>query len=106
MTDDWDPSIPEHKQLGHAIELGNGIPEMRPLHTVRTALKTVGLNVEYEEDLAARNDDIPWYYPIEGDIFKAQTAWDLVTVWRMSWSGKLVSHNAMRLMELVGIGEF
>jgi hypothetical protein len=21
-------------------------------------------------------DDIPWYYPLEGDIRKAQTAWD------------------------------
>ncbi|KAF5357246.1 hypothetical protein D9756_006668 [Leucocoprinus leucothites] len=103
MTDDWDPSIPEHKALAHQIELGNGIPEMRPLRLARDALKNVGFEIEHEEDLADRPDPIPWYYPLEGDITKAQTFWDYITVWRMSWSGKLVSHNAIRLMEWFGI---
>ncbi|TFY60256.1 hypothetical protein EVG20_g7481, partial [Dentipellis fragilis] len=69
----------------------------------REALKTVGFQIEHEEDLAERPDVVPWYYPLEGDIWKAQTVWDYFTVWRMSWSGKLVTHNAMRLMELVGL---
>jgi sterol 24-C-methyltransferase len=103
MTDDWDPSIPSHKALAHEIEFGNGIPEMRPLRKAREALHTVGFTIEHEEDLAARPDEVPWYYPLEGDISKAQTFWDYLTVWRMSWSGKLVSHNAMRLMEFVGL---
>jgi len=99
MTDTWDPSIPEHKALAHEIELGNGIPEMRPLSEAREALKAVGFKIEHEEDLADRPDSVPWYYPLEGDIFKAQTAWDYFTVWRMSWSGKLVTHNALRVLE-------
>ncbi|KAH9994692.1 S-adenosyl-L-methionine-dependent methyltransferase [Russula vinacea] len=99
MTDSWDPSIPEHKALAHEIELGNGIPEMRPLAKAREAIKKVGFRIEHEEDLAERPDAVPWYYPLEGDIFKAQTAWDYFTVWRMSWSGKLVTHNALRLLE-------
>lgn len=103
MTDAWDPSNPEHKELAHKIELGNGIPEMRPLALARKALHDVGFEVLHEEDLADRPDEIPWYYPLEGDISKAQTWWDYFTVWRMSWSGKLVSHNAMRIMELVGM---
>ncbi|KAG6849773.1 hypothetical protein H0H93_005289 [Arthromyces matolae] len=103
MTDTWDPSNAEHKRLAHAIELGNGIPEMRPLRLARQALQTVGFQVEHEEDLADRGDEIPWYYPLEGDISKAQTFWDYFTVWRMSWSGKLVTHNALRLFEAVGI---
>jgi sterol 24-C-methyltransferase len=103
MTDTWDPSIPEHKAVAHQIELGNGIPEMRPLRMARDAMKTVGFEMMHEEDLAARPDVIPWYYPLEGDIFKAQTLWDYITVWRMSWSGKLVSHNFIRLMELFGL---
>jgi sterol 24-C-methyltransferase len=102
MTDRWDPSIPEHKALAHEIELGNGIPEMRHLHKAREALKTVGFEIEHEEDLADRPDSVPWYYPLEGDIFKAQTAWDYFTVWRMSWSGKLVTHNALRVLEFFG----
>ena len=103
MTDDWDPSDPEHKELAHMIELGNGIPEMRPLRLARQALEHVGFVVEHEEDLAARPDPIPWYYPLEGDISKAQTFWDYLTVWRMSWSGKLVSHNFMRIAEFLGV---
>src|ERR1700733_13372182 len=102
MTDTWDPSIPSHKALAHQIELGNGIPEMRSLRQAREALKIVGFQIEYEEDLAQRPDPIPWYYPLEGDISKAQTFWDYFTVWRMSWSGRLVSHNIVRIMELFG----
>ncbi|KAF9239835.1 S-adenosyl-L-methionine-dependent methyltransferase [Melanogaster broomeanus] len=103
MTDAWDPSNPKHKELAHAIEFGNGIPEMRPLAKAREALVNVGFTIEHEEDLADRPDEVTWYYPLEGDIFKAQTAWDYFTVWRMSWSGKLVTHTAIRLFELVGL---
>jgi sterol 24-C-methyltransferase len=103
MTDAWDAANPEHKALAHEIEFGNGIPEMRPLAKSREALKAVGFSIEHEEDLAERPDEVPWYYPLEGDIRKAQTVWDYVTVWRMSWSGKLVSHNVIRLLEFFGL---
>lgn len=103
MTDAWDPSIPAHKELAHAIELGNGIPEMRHLKKAREAMINVGLTIEHEEDLAERPDEVPWYYPLEGDIWKAQTAWDYFTVWRMSWSGKLVSHTAIKFMEMLNL---
>jgi len=103
MTDTWDPSIPAHKELAHAIEFGNGIPEMRPLKKARDAMINVGFTIEHEEDLAERPDEVPWYYPLEGDIRKAQTVWDYFTVWRMSWSGKLVSHTAIKLMEMAGL---
>lgn len=103
MTDQWDPAIPEHKTLAHEIELGNGIPEMRPLAKARQALLNVGFAIEHEEDLADRPDAIPWYYPLEGDIRKAQTMWDYFTVWRMSWSGKLVTHNVVWVLEKFGV---
>jgi sterol 24-C-methyltransferase len=103
MTDAWDPSIPWHKELAHEIEFGNGIPEMRPVHKSREALRSVGLVIEHEEDLAQRPDDVPWYYPLEGDIRKAQTVWDYFTVWRMSWSGKLVTHNVIWILEWLGV---
>ncbi len=102
MTDGWNPTISSHKALAHAIEFGNGIPEMRPLSSVRSALLSVGFEIEHEEDLAERDDPVPWYYPLEGDIRKAQTAWDYFTVWRMSWSGKLVTHTALKVAEFVG----
>jgi sterol 24-C-methyltransferase len=42
MNDNWDPSIPQHKALAHQIELGNGIPEMRPLCLACEVLTKVG----------------------------------------------------------------
>jgi sterol 24-C-methyltransferase len=103
MTDRWDPSNPEHKVLGHQIEIGNGIPEMRHIGNVVKALNTVGFKVEHDEDLAERPDPIPWYYPLEGNIWQAQTLWDLFIVWGVSWSGQLVTHNGIRLLEFARI---
>ena len=103
MTDNWDPSIPSHKEVAHGIEIGNGIPEMRPIRMVREALVNVGFEIEHEDDLADRPDPVPWYYPLEGDISKAQTLWDYFTVWRMSWSGKFVTHTVLRVLEAIGV---
>ncbi|KAL1697011.1 S-adenosyl-L-methionine-dependent methyltransferase [Schizophyllum commune] len=103
MTDRWDPADPAHHKLQREIEFGNGIPEMRPIAAARDAVTAVGFELQHEEDLAERPDPVPWYYPLEGNIGNAQTAWDYFTVWRMSWSGMLVTHNVMRVLELVGM---
>ncbi|EJD50998.1 hypothetical protein AURDEDRAFT_121438 [Auricularia subglabra TFB-10046 SS5] len=103
MTDAWDPRLPLHKDISHNIEVGDGIPEMRSIAACKRAIRAVGFEVEHEEDLADRPDPIPWYYPLEGNIRNAQTMWDYFTVWRMSWSGKLVTHHGLRLLEAVGM---
>ncbi|KAJ7810854.1 delta-sterol C-methyltransferase [Mycena olivaceomarginata] len=101
MTDNWNASDPAHAALQHEIELGNGIPEMRPLASVGAALETVGFDVEHTEDLAERDDAVPWYYPLEGDVRKAQTFWDYLTVARISPLGKFLTHNVVWVMELL-----
>jgi len=103
MTDKWDPSIPSHKELARGIELGDGIPEMRTIEQARNAMQSVGFELEVAEDLADRQDQAPWYYPLEGDLSKAQTAWDLMTVWRIHWSGRFVTRNAMRMLEFTRV---
>jgi sterol 24-C-methyltransferase len=103
MTDAWDPSIPSHKDLAHRIELGNGVPQMRSLASSISALKTVGFDIVHQEDLAERDDAVRWYYPLEGDVRKAQTFWDMLTCWRTSWSGKHVTQTVIWLMEKTGI---
>ncbi|KAJ7301844.1 delta-sterol C-methyltransferase [Mycena albidolilacea] len=101
MTDNWDASDPAHAALQHEIELGNGIPEMRSLASVGAALETVGFDVEHTEDLAERDDAVLWYYPLEGDVRKAQTFWDYLTVARISPLGKFLTHNVVWVMELL-----
>lgn len=103
MTDAWDPSNPEHKAIAHGIEVGDGIAEMRTIHAARKALKAVGFEIEFEEDLAARDDGPPWYYPLEGDIFKAQTLWDVFTVMRTTTLGKFFTQNTVWGLEKVGL---
>lgn len=65
MTDEWDPSIPQHKAIAYGIEIGDGIAEMRNMKAARDALNTVGFTIEQEDDLADKGDEIPWYYPLE-----------------------------------------
>ncbi|EPQ26966.1 uncharacterized protein PFL1_05601 [Pseudozyma flocculosa PF-1] len=103
MTDAWDPSIPEHKRIAHGIEVGDGIPEMRSIEAARSALKTVGFEIEHEEDLADRGDKIPWYYPLEGDIRKCQTIWDAFTVIRMTRLGKFTTQTTVKILERIGL---
>jgi hypothetical protein len=75
---------------------------MRHISVARQALKNVGFEIEHEEDLADRPDEIPWYYPLEGDVRKAQTVWDYFTVWRMSKMGQFFTHNGVWAMEKLG----
>ncbi|MCO5599933.1 hypothetical protein L7F22_054040 [Adiantum nelumboides] len=99
MTDAWDSKNAEHKKIAHGIELGDGIPEMRTIAQARNALKTVGFEILQEEDLADRGDAVPWYYPLEGDLRKCQSLWDLFTCWRMTWLGTLTTQTAVRVLE-------
>ncbi|KAG8721885.1 Delta(24)-sterol C-methyltransferase [Ceratobasidium sp. 394] len=52
---------------------------------------------------ALRNGPISWYYPLEGDIWKVQTIWDYFAVWRMSWNGKIVTQNTVRILKMIGL---
>ncbi|KAG8963360.1 Delta(24)-sterol C-methyltransferase [Tulasnella sp. 419] len=103
MTDAWDPSIPEHKEVAHGIEIGDGIPEMRTTKDARNALYNVGFEILHEEDLAERPDPIPWYYPLEGDFSKAQTWGDYFTVFRTSKFGRWTTSTGVWFLEKAGV---
>jgi sterol 24-C-methyltransferase len=91
MTDKWDASNPMHKEVAHGIEvctnglmvyglsdsqIGSGIASLRPIAEARQALKNVGFEILVDEDLAERDDPVGWWYPLEGNVWKAQTVWD------------------------------
>ncbi|KDE03846.1 sterol 24-C-methyltransferase [Microbotryum lychnidis-dioicae p1A1 Lamole] len=103
MTDAWDPKIPHHKEIAHGIEVGDGIPEMRSIGACRTALQNVGFEILHEEDLADRDDEVKWYYPLEGDLKKCQTLWDYVICWRMTRFGKFCTQNTVWALEKIGM---
>lgn len=103
MTDEWDPTNPEHKDIAHGIEIGDGIAEMRNAKNAHEAFVAAGFEIIVEEDLAARPDAIPWYYPLEGDLRKAQTVYDLLTCFRTSKVGQMITHNVTWGAEKLGL---
>lgn len=103
MTDKYDATNPEHRRIAHGIEVGDGIPEMRSIAAARNALKTVGFKIEQEADLADQGDRIQWFYPLEGDVRKCQSLWDVFTCWRMTWVGKLTTQTTVKVLESVGL---
>jgi sterol 24-C-methyltransferase len=103
MTETWDPAIPLHKAIAHEIEIGTGVPELRHISKSRKALINVGFQIEQEEDLAERPDSVRWFYPLEGNILKAQSLWDILLVFGTTYIGMFITHFAMWIMELFGM---
>jgi hypothetical protein len=62
MTDDWDPSIPEHRIIAYGIKAGDTVAEMCNMASARKAFKMVGYIAEMDDDLVNRGNGIPWYY--------------------------------------------
>jgi len=103
MTDKYDPENEDHKRICHGIEVGNGISHMCKISEALAAIKAVGFELEFHEDLANRPDNIPWYYPLSGELRYAQTFFDYFTVMRNSKLGQAVVHGFVGMMEAIGL---
>lgn len=99
MTDRYDESDRKHREIRHGIEVGNGIPQMVKIEECLRALKAVGFEIEYKEDLAANDGYVPWYYPLEGKLKNVQSPWDLLTVFRMTKAGRFITQTAIGALE-------
>lgn len=55
------------------------------------------------EDLADKGDAVDWFYPLEGDLTKAQTMYDYLTVFRITRLGQWITHTLLWGMEKVGL---
>ncbi|KAK6462263.1 ergosterol biosynthesis [Scheffersomyces coipomensis] len=103
MTDAYDENNAEHRKIAYGIEVGDGIPKMYKREVAEQALKNVGFKVEYEQDLADKEDEIPWYYPLSGELKYCQTFGDYFTVFRTSRLGRAITTEAVGLMEKLGL---
>jgi sterol 24-C-methyltransferase len=63
MTDKYNPSNPVHKRIKHAIEEGDGLPDLVHTSEVVKALEASGFQVTEAYDLAPTcpGNEIPWY---------------------------------------------
>ncbi|EWC44201.1 sterol 24-C-methyltransferase [Drechslerella stenobrocha 248] len=103
MTENFDETNAEHRKIRRGIELGDGIAQMVRIEEAVKALKAVGFEIEYQEDLAERPDAIPWYYPLAGDMKYCASLSDIFTIGRMTWLGRSLVHYLIGALELVGI---
>jgi len=103
MTDNYDENNAEHRQIRLDIELGNGISNMEPISVGLKAMRDSGFELLHNEDLADRDDPMPWYWPIAGEMKYLQTYMDLFTVVRMTHWGRRVAHNVVGALEFLRI---
>lgn len=103
MTENYDETNAEHRKIAYEIEIGDGIPKMYDISVARQALKNVGFDIEFEQDLADMGDSIPWYYPLTGEWKYVQSLYDIATFVRTSSLGRKFTTAMVGLMETIGI---
>src|SRR3954468_6858246 len=68
MTDAYDNDNLQHREIRLGIELGDGISNMCKISEALDAIKASGFDLEHHEDLAARPDAMPWWWPLSGNL--------------------------------------
>lgn len=100
MTDDYDNENVEHRRIRLGIEQGDGIANMVKVSEGLEAMNIAGFELLHHEDLADRPDPIPWYWPLAGQWKYMQSMFDVFTIARMTWWGRLLAHNFAGLLEV------
>lgn len=103
MTDAYDNDNPRHREIRLGIEIGDGISNMEKVDVALAAMKAAGFTLEVNEDLADRDDELPWYWPISGQLKYMQSIWDLPTYVRMTHWGRGAVHKLVGGLEMIGL---
>jgi len=103
MTDAYDNDNMRHREIRLGIEEGDGISNMEKIEVALAAMKAAGFELEVNEDLADRPDELPWYYPLAGELKHMQTIWDLPTLFRMTHFGRGFMHRFVGGLEMIGL---
>ncbi|KAK3362576.1 sterol 24-C-methyltransferase [Lasiosphaeria hispida] len=103
MTDEYDNENLEHRDIRLAIEEGNGISNMVTISEGIAAMKEAGFELVHHEDLAARPDRLPWWWPLAGELQYMQSYLDFFTVFRMTHVARTMVHAFTGFLEIVGL---
>ncbi|EPY22897.1 sterol 24-C-methyltransferase [Strigomonas culicis] len=99
MTEHYDPTNKEHRQIKHMIEIGDGLPEMETCKQVAEYIKKAGFEIEEAFDVIEQFENspiknIPWYEPLEGNYHSLKGL-------RATPLGRLFTHVMCRVLEFV-----
>ncbi|KAF2209503.1 hypothetical protein CERZMDRAFT_61224 [Cercospora zeae-maydis SCOH1-5] len=103
MTDAYDNDNPRHREIRLGIEQGDGISNMEKIDVALQAMKAAGFELELNEDLADRPDELPWYWPLSGQLKYMQSIWDFPTLVRMTHLGRGIMHRFVGALEMIGL---
>ncbi len=103
MTDKYDNDNPHHREIRLGIEQGDGISNMEKIEVGVKAMKAAGFELEVNEDLADRDDPMPWYWPLSGDMRYLGSISDFFTIVRMTKIGRGLVHRFVGALETVGL---
>lgn len=99
MTDNYDNDNLTHREIRLGIEQGDGISNMCKVSEGVAAMKAAGFELLRNEDLAARPDALPWWWPLSGQLKYIQSVGDIFTIVRMTTWGRTIAHGLAGLME-------
>ncbi|KAJ5786155.1 ERGosterol biosynthesis methyltransferase [Penicillium pulvis] len=105
MTENYNNDDLRHRAIRLGIEQGNGISNMEKISVALEAIKKAGFDLEVNEDLAERdhNNELPWYWPLSGNLGYIQSIWDLPTLIRMTHIGRGLAHKFVGALEMMGV---
>ena len=103
MTEKYDENNAEHRKTAYDIEIGSGIPKLFKVDVAIQALKNCGFEMLVSEDLAAHDDDVPWYYPLAGEWQYIRSLSDFATFFRTSYFGRKFTSAMISVMERFGV---
>lgn len=101
MTDKYDDSNARHREIRLGIERGDGIANMMSRTHAVEAIKAAGFTLTHADDLAARPDRVPWYYPLAGEFRHVRSFWDLLVLLRITRVGRTAMGTLLRVLETV-----
>lgn len=103
MTDKYDDNDPEHRAIRLGIERGDGIANMTSRQNAIDSLQAAGFELQFEEDLAARPDHIPWYAPLAGEFKYVNNLWELFGALRLTYVGRTAMSALLRVLETMRV---
>lgn len=99
MTDEYDNENLHHREIRLGIEQGDGISNMCKVSEALDAMRAAGFEMILNEDLAANDDPLPWYWPLSGQLGYIQSVFDIFTIARMTKWGRFLMHNFAGVLE-------
>jgi sterol 24-C-methyltransferase len=97
MTPRFNPDNERHRYIKHMIEVGDGVPNLKPVADVTESLRLAGFEILECGDLAPQCDpQTPWYLPLKGTRYS-------LTALRTGPLGRFVLHQCVKVMEALGI---